>query len=109
MRIGIVGAGSIGSLIAGCLAETSCNLLLYGRGLHAAHLTVEGLSIEGLANRNISSDRWVVLLEEQPLPDSVHSSCVKFSQLSCENKIDWLISIINNDDNIFLNIISPNS
>jgi len=75
LRIGIVGAGSIGSLIAGCLAETSCDLLLYGRGLHAAHLTVEGLSIEGLANRNISSDRWEVLLEEQPLPDSVHSSC----------------------------------
>ena len=75
MRVGIVGAGSIGSLIAGCLSQTSCDLLLHSRGLHAAHLTVSGLSVDGVDKREISSDRWEVLLEEQPIPNSVRSSC----------------------------------
>lgn len=75
MKIGIVGAGSIGSLIAGCLSSTSCDLLLYGRGLHAAHLTVEGLVMGGLLDRIVSPERWEILLEEQPLPEMVGSSC----------------------------------
>ena len=75
MRIGIVGVGSIGSLFAGCLASTSCDLLLYGRGLHAAHLTVEGLTISGIKESTISAQRWEILLEEQALPESVESSC----------------------------------
>ena len=75
MRIGIVGAGSIGSLFAGCLTSTACDLLLYGRGLHAAHLTVDGLKISGAKEEEISSQRWEVLLEEQDLPKSVQSSC----------------------------------
>ena len=75
MRIGIVGAGSIGSLIAGCLSSTTCDLLLYGRGLHGAHLTVDGLRIEGVEARVISSQRWEVLPAEQPLPESVSSCC----------------------------------
>ena len=70
-----MGAGSIGSLIAGCLSSTTCDLLLYGRGLHGAHLTVDGLSVEGVEARVISSHRWEVLLAEQPLPESVTSSC----------------------------------
>lgn len=75
MRIGIVGVGSIGSLFAGSLASTSCDLLLYGRGLHAAHLTVEGLAISGIKESMISAQQWEILLEEQDLPDSVRSSC----------------------------------
>jgi len=75
LRIGIVGAGSIGSLFAGCLTSTPCDLLLYGRGLHAAHLTVEGLNISGAKEEEIPPQRWEVLLEEQEIPDSVHSSC----------------------------------
>ena len=75
MRIGIIGAGSIGSLFAGCLTTTSCNLLLYGRGIHAAHLTVDVLTMTGVTERSISSQQWEVLLEEQRLPDSVQSSC----------------------------------
>ncbi len=70
-----MGAGSIGSLIAGCLSQTSCDLLLYGRGLHAAHLTVDGLRLEGLVDVQVQSNRWEVLLEEQSLPDAVQSSC----------------------------------
>ncbi|CAI8309279.1 MAG: 2-dehydropantoate 2-reductase [Candidatus Poseidoniaceae archaeon] len=75
MRIGIIGVGSIGSLFAGRLASTSCDLLLYGRGLHAAHLTVEGLTISGIEESSISSHQWEILLEEQTLPESVESSC----------------------------------
>ena len=75
MRIGIVGVGSIGSLIAGRLASTSCDLLLYGRGLHAAHLTVEGLTVSGIKESSIPAQQWEILLEEQPLPESVESSC----------------------------------
>ena len=75
MRIGIVGVGSIGSLIAGRLASTSCDLLLYGRGLHAAHLTVEGLTLSGINESSISAQQWEILLEEQALPESVESSC----------------------------------
>ena len=47
MRIGIIGSGSIGSLVAGCLASTDSDLLLYGRGLHAAELMVNGLTVSG--------------------------------------------------------------
>ena len=75
MRIGIVGAGSIGSLLAGCLSTTSTDLLLYGRGLHAAHLTVEGLIVEGVQSQTTSSQRWEVLLAEHPLPESVRGCC----------------------------------
>lgn len=75
MRIGIVGVGSIGSLFAGSLASTSCDLLLYGRGLHAAHLTVDGLTISGIKECSISAQQWEILLEEQTLPESVESSC----------------------------------
>ncbi len=75
MRIGIVGVGSIGSLFAGSLASTSSDLLLYGRGLHAAHLTVEGLTISGVKEHSISAEQWDILLEEQALPESVESSC----------------------------------
>lgn len=75
MRVGIVGAGSIGSLFAGCLSKTTCDILLYGRGLHAAHLTADGLQIEGLVDQKIPSNRWEVLLEEQPIPDTIQSSC----------------------------------
>jgi len=75
LRIGIVGVGSIGSLFAGRLASTSCDLLLYGRGLHAAHLTVEGLTISGIEDSSISAQEWEILLEERPLPESVESSC----------------------------------
>ena len=75
MRIGIIGAGSIGSLVAGCLASTDSNLLLYGRGLHAAELMVNGLTLSGIKDDTISGDRWEVLPSEKPLPSTVQSSC----------------------------------
>ena len=54
MRIGIIGAGSIGSLVAGCLASTESNLILYGRGLHAAELMVNGLTLSGVKDDEIN-------------------------------------------------------
>ena len=75
MRIAIIGTGSIGSLVAGCLASTSCELLLYGRGLHAAELMVSGLTLLGVKDDKIEGDRWEVIPSEHPLPSSVHSSC----------------------------------
>ena len=75
MRIAIIGAGSIGSLVAGCLASTDCNLLLYGRGLHAAELLVNGLTLSGVKEGQIDGDRWDVIPSEHPLPSTVHSSC----------------------------------
>ena len=75
MRIGIIGSGSIGSLVAGCLASTDSDLLLYGRGLHAAELMVNGLTVSGVKEKKISGDRWEVIPSEQPLPSSIHSSC----------------------------------
>ena len=77
MRIGIIGAGSIGSLLVGCLSKTSANLLVYGRGLHAAHLTASGLTflVDGEDDVEISPSEWEMLLEEQGLPELVRSSC----------------------------------
>ena len=75
MRIGIIGSGSIGSLVAGCLASTDSDLLLYGRGLHAAELMVNGLTVSGVKEKKISGNRWEVIPSEQPLPSSIHSSC----------------------------------
>ena len=77
MRIGIVGAGSIGSLLVGSLSKTSANLLVYGRGLHAAHLTASGLTflVDGKEDVELNSSEWEMLLEEQGLPESVRSSC----------------------------------
>ena len=57
MRIGIIGAGSIGSLVAGCLASTDSNLLLYGRGLHAAEVMVR---IDAFGSKR-PSNRWWTL------------------------------------------------
>ncbi len=68
MRIGIIGAGSIGSLVAGCLASTDSTLLLYGRGLHAAELMVNGLTLSGVKDDQINGDRWEVIPSEHPLP-----------------------------------------
>ena len=75
MRIGIIGAGSIGSLVAGCLASTDTTLLLYGRGLHAAELMVNGLTLSGVKDDQINGDRWEVIPSEHPLPSTVNSSC----------------------------------
>ena len=75
MQIGIIGTGSIGSLIAGCLASTDCRLLLYGRGLHAAELMVNGLTLSGVKADQIGSDCWDVIPSEHPLPSTIHSSC----------------------------------
>ena len=75
MRIGIIGAGSIGSLVAGCLASTDSNLLLYGRGLHSAELMVNGLTLSGVKDDQIDGNRWEVIPSEHPLPSTVHSSC----------------------------------
>ena len=77
MRIGIVGAGSIGSLLLGCLSKTSAELLVYGRGLHSAHLTASGLTlhIDGKDAVVCNPNDWEMLLEEQGLPEMARSSC----------------------------------
>ncbi len=75
MRIAIIGTGSIGSLVAGCLASMDCNLLLYGRGLHAAELMVNGLALSGVKVDQIDGDCWDVIPSEHPIPSTIHSSC----------------------------------
>ncbi len=70
LRIAILGVGSIGSLIAGQLAKTDADLLLYTRGANGEVLATNGLLFTNLEGdvEHYPADRWVVFEGEIPQP-----------------------------------------
>ena len=50
MRVAVLGAGSLGSLLAGMLAQVqTAEVLIHGKGEHGAMMVAKGLHIEGEA------------------------------------------------------------
>ena len=57
MRIAVLGAGSIGCLIAAKLVEAGHDILVHARGEHGAVLAVAGLQISGLWDTHIQPEQ----------------------------------------------------
>jgi len=74
MRIAVLGAGSIGCLIAAKLVRSGHEVLVHARGDHGAVMAVSGLEIKGLWNHKIHPDEWTVSLDEAGIHDSLKKS-----------------------------------
>ena len=80
MKIAVLGAGSIGSLIAGKLAKVEGNeLLIHARGEHGSIMAVDGIRIQGEETFSINSQSIIVSLEEVGLYSG------------CDNQVDLLL------------------
>ncbi|MDC0556815.1 2-dehydropantoate 2-reductase [Candidatus Poseidoniaceae archaeon] len=75
MRIAVLGAGSIGSLVAAKLVTSGYEVLIHARGEHGAMLAVSGLEISGEWNARISPDEWTVSLDGAGIHPSLENSC----------------------------------
>ena len=75
MRVCVLGAGSIGCLVAAKLVEAGYDVLVHARGEHGATLALSGLEVSGLWETKISPDQWTVSLEGAGLHPSLKQSC----------------------------------
>ena len=74
MRVAVLGAGSLGSLLAGMLAQVqTAEVLIHGKGEHGAMMVAKGLHIEGEATFHLSQDAALFTLEEGPPPPTTAS------------------------------------
>lgn len=65
MKIAILGAGNIGTLIGAKLSVTEgVEVFLHGRGEHAAVMAVNGITIEGLENIWVSEDKFHLSIDD---------------------------------------------
>ena len=53
MKVVVLGAGALGSIIAGHLARAGEDVILVARGDRAEHLRQNGITITGLAEFNV--------------------------------------------------------
>ncbi len=59
MKIAILGAGNIGTLIGAKLAKLdSTDIFIHARGDHAASLAVNGISVEGIENFSLKPNQY---------------------------------------------------
>ena len=86
MRVGILGVGAIGGLIASRLALTGAELHLFAHEHAAPNLVVEGLTLFDLASQSshFAGERWSVHSSGEPTPGLVDVLliCVKANDLS---------------------------
>ena len=65
MKIAILGAGSIGTLIAGKLIQSSlAEVLLHCRGDHAAKLAIDGIIVKGVEDFTIEPDKFHLSIQD---------------------------------------------
>ena len=64
MRISILGVGSIGTLMATSLAQTSHEIHLHVRGERGASLMLQGLDVRGHLTTTVPADRFFFTAEE---------------------------------------------
>ena len=65
MKIAILGAGNIGTLIGAKLAQLdSIQLFLHARGDHAANLAVNGIEVKGLENFSVPSEKYEISIAD---------------------------------------------
>jgi 2-dehydropantoate 2-reductase len=75
MRIAVLGAGSIGSLIAAKLVDSGYEVLVHARGEHGATLAISGLEITGEWDVKIPPQDWTVSLEGAGIHPTLENSC----------------------------------
>ena len=85
MRIAVLGAGSIGCLIAAKLVKDGHDVLVHARGEHGATLAVSGLKIIGQWEVKIKPKDWTVSLDEAGIHPALKKS---FDQviITCKSK-----------------------
>ena len=75
MNIAILGAGSLGSLLAGFLAEDSqTELMVHAKGDHGAMMVAKGLEIIGEATVHIDANQALFTLEEVGIPEQLNGT-----------------------------------
>lgn len=80
MNVAILGAGSIGSLIAAKISNHGDgNLLVHARGEHGSVIALNGIKIQGEEELSVSNDRMIVSLDEVGLYQGL------------DGKIDYLL------------------
>ena len=75
MKVAVLGAGAIGSLIAAKLVVAGYDVLVHARGEHGAMLAISGLQVTGSWDAKIESDDWIVSLDGAGLHPSLEGSC----------------------------------
>ena len=85
MRIAVLGAGSIGCLIAAKLVEAGHDVLVHARGEHGAVLALSGLNGSGVWDFQIQPNQWTVSLDEAGIHPSLEKSFDQ-SIITCKAK-----------------------
>ena len=85
MRIAVLGAGSIGCLIAAKLVKSGHDVLVHSRGEHGAVLAVQGLQVTGIWECTITPDEWTVSLDEAGIHESLENS-FDIAIITCKSK-----------------------
>ena len=94
MRIAILGAGSIGTLIAGKIAQTNlAEVLIHCRGEHAARLAIDGIVVKGIEEFSIEPDKFHLSIQDIKFND-VFDGCADYILISAKaNDVDEMMSI----------------
>ena len=65
MNIAVIGAGNIGTLIAAKLAiNDNTQLYIHGRGIHAAKLAIDGITIAGIESLTVNPNQYHISLSD---------------------------------------------
>ena len=72
MRIAVLGAGSLGSLLGGLISRASdVELMIHGKGEHGAMMVANGLEVKGIEPFKIPANQALFTLEEVGVPASL--------------------------------------
>ena len=75
MNIAILGAGSLGSLLAGLISQApGVQLMVHGKGEHGAMMVAKGLAIQGKKTLTVDPEQAMFTLEEVGVPDALHGT-----------------------------------
>ncbi|CAB49673.1 2-dehydropantoate 2-reductase [Pyrococcus abyssi] len=107
MKIYILGAGAIGSLFGGLLANAGEDVLLIGRDPHVSAINEKGLKIVGIKDLNVKVEATTRVPEEKPdlivLATKSYSTIEALKSARHIVKGSWVLSIqngIGNEDKI---------
>ena len=85
VRIAVLGAGSIGCLVAAKLVDSGQDVIVHAKGEHGAILAVNGLKVAGQWDFSVGRDDWTVSLDEAGLHPDLQGSC-DLAIITCKSK-----------------------